>query len=880
MSDHLLHSGCLRQARCYPAAVAVICGCETLSYGDLLHRAKQVAEQLKANGVRREVIVGVFVDRSLEAAIGFLGVLLAGGAYLPLDPYQPDERLRVILAEANVKTVLFGPGLENRIADEPVTRLSIQAIANNDNVHKEVLPTEYAGDPRDLAYVIFTSGSTGKPKGVLIEHRSAVNTTMDVNERFQVGTCDRVLCLSSFGFDLSVYDLFGLWAAGGAVVIPTPSEATDPSACLRLIREHRVTIWNSVPALLEMMVGYIEDSVSESVGLSPLRLVMLSGDWIPVTLPDRFRRIQPSCEIVSLGGATEASIWSVVYPIGNVDPTWKSIPYGRAMRGQSIHILDDNMRAPAQGNVGEIYIGGIGVARGYVGRADLTAAQFLADPFSRDATTQLYKTGDLGRLLSDGNVEILGRADCQVKISGQRIELGEIEATLTRNPVVREAAVVAASGIGGRKRLVAFIVTGGSGPTSHDLLDFLAQKLPAYMLPSRIHFVASLPLTANGKVDRKQLLDDDAALCRVVLSNRIAGSGTCEKLPAEPVSNLEAELAEIWQVVLERNEISPHDNFFQLGGDSLMAIALAAKLQRRFGWNVTMADLIEFPTIRQLATCLQNGEVEDSLDGSVEINRGSGGPPLFFVPSIFADLFGMRQLALRLPSELPIIGLQPRGIQDGENPDRTIAAITSHYLEQVRRRQPQGPYHLMGFSLGGTVAFEMASRLIELGQEPPLLIMIDAPRHGRTKLVRAGLRLSQFMSQYFTKWLPQGNGMHPLRELPESHARIFEAHHAALCNYRPRPYPAEAYWLRTSQRLGMIKGLIDDFYKTWDWGPLLPLSPFPDWILGSHTTLFEQPNLDGLASRLCATLEAKWPIQSFAKMKSASITVGGNVSSR
>jgi amino acid adenylation domain-containing protein len=854
MSDDLLHTGCLRQALRDPSEVAVVCNGKELAFGELVRRAQTVAAHLDASGVEKQSIVGVLVDRSLEAAVGVLGVLLSGRVYLPLDADQPEERLRVILAEAGATTVLRGPGLEQRILVESVSHLSIPAIASHGSELPESLPANGQVTPDDLAYVIFTSGSTGKPKGVMIEHRGAVNTISDINERFHVGPGDRVLMLSAFGFDLSVYDLFGIWAAGGTVIIPTPSEGRDPAAYLRLIREHRITIWNSVPALLELLVGYAEDaSPSELIDLSSLRLVLLSGDWIPVTLPDRFRRLQPNSEVISLGGATEASIWSVIYPIQKVEPSWKSIPYGRALRGQAIHVLNEQLRESPPGGVGEIYIGGIGVARGYIRRSDLTAAQFLRDPFSSDTSARLYKTGDLGRVLPDGNVEFLGRADFQVKINGQRIELGEVEAAFLRHSNIREATVIAVNRSAGRKQLVAFFVAQRGDTKLDDVRGFLAQHLPAYMIPTRMHNVESLPLTPTGKIDRQRLIDLDTASQFATPAAPAPDGSRIGPDFTDADSTWEASLVEIWRTAFERRPIRSMDDFFAMGGDSLVAIALAARVERRFGQHVDMVDFIRFPTIRQFAAHLRD-KATVHPDCGVVMNRGKGGPIVFFVPPITGDLFEMRELALRLPCEWTVVGLQPRGVADGEQPERTIEAIAADYLKQVRHYQPRGPHRLVGFSFGGTVAFEMAHVLVRDGETPPVLVMIDAPRHGRNTHVRAVLRFLRFIARQRFGWTAASRSPHGRAGWTARQSRLHEAHYEALCCYQPSTYSATVNWLRALQRPGLIKGLVDDFIGTWDWRTLVPHSPQPDWVSGNHDTLFRAPNVDELACRVRAIL--------------------------
>jgi amino acid adenylation domain-containing protein len=366
--------------------------------------------------------------------------------------------------------------------------------------HAGATTPAFPQDPADLAYVIYTSGSTGLPKGVAIDHRGAANTILEINRRFAVSETDRVLALSSLGFDLSVYDIFGTLAAGAAIVMPSGSAPPDPGRWLAQASAFSVTIWNSVPALMEMAVTHLELGAARAP--ATLELVLLSGDWISVSLPNRISKQFPDCVVVSLGGATEASIWSIAHVIHRVEPTWASIPYGRALSGQSFHVLDDEMRPCATNQRGELYIGGTGVAVGYWRDPSRTAASFVPDPRTGE---RVYRTGDDGRWMPDGEIEFLGRRDNQVKLRGYRIELGEIEAALLAHPAVREAAAMLKPHAGG-PRLVAFAVLRRSSPVAgEELQKHLADRLPAYMIPAAISIVRAMPLTGNGKVDRTAL---------------------------------------------------------------------------------------------------------------------------------------------------------------------------------------------------------------------------------------------------------------------------------------------------------------------------------------------------------------------------------------
>ncbi|CBN58601.1 MULTISPECIES: non-ribosomal peptide synthetase [Kamptonema] len=464
LKDACIHQLFEFQVKRSPDAIAVIFEGQQLTYQDLNSQANQLAHYLKTLGVGQEVLVAACVERSLEMIVGLLGILKAGGAYVPLDPNYPVNRLAFMLEHSQTPVLLTQ---EHLVDSLPEHQAHVICLDGNSKIvarfSKENPETEVARD--NLAYVIYTSGSTGQPKGVAIEHCGAVNTLLDINDRFEVGAGDRVLAVSSLSFDLSVYDIFGLLAAGGTVVIPKTTATPDPAHWLDLMTQEQVTLWDSAPPLMQMLV---DDAASNSKTLpSSLRLVLLSGDWIPPTLPDRIKDLtsrlvseesldqSSTPAVISLGGATEASIWSILYPIANVDPEWKSIPYGRAMTNQHFYVLNEAMESCQEGELGQLYIGGIGLARCYWRDPEKTSQRFITNPHTGD---RLYCTGDLGRYLPDGNIEFIGRIDNQVKIRGFRIELGEIEAVLRQNPDVGDAVVIVREDVPGNKRLVAYVV--------------------------------------------------------------------------------------------------------------------------------------------------------------------------------------------------------------------------------------------------------------------------------------------------------------------------------------------------------------------------------------------------------------------------------------
>ena len=592
-AEELLHMLVAKQVTERPSQVAIVAPDRTLNYEELFRLSNQVGHRLRRLGARPNRLVAVVMEKGWEQVVAVLGVLQSGAAYLPIDANLPRERLWYLLEHGEVELVLTQSWLDENLEwPDCVQRLCVSDLALEGVDDKPLEPVQTSGD---LAYVIYTSGSTGLPKGVMIDHRGAVNTILDINRRFGVDADDKVLALSSLSFDLSVYDIFGTLAAGGTVVLPEAWATRDPSRWAELMVREKITIWNSVPALIEILIEYLVGS-SETLS-DHLRLVLLSGDWIPVTLPGQIKSSVKDVRVIGLGGATEASIWSILYPIEDVDSKWKSIPYGFPMANQRFHVLNEALEPCPVWVTGQLYIGGVGLAQGYWREEEKTSSSFFAHPRTGE---RLYRTGDMGRYLPDGNIEFLGREDLQVKVQGHRIELGEIEAALAQHPGVRLGAVTALGPPRGNKRLVAHVVPRDTQPPGIDeLREFLQTKLPEYMVPSTFALLDALPLSSNGKVDRQ-------ALASLDLAPPDLGEGF-----EPPRTPLEKTLAEIWGQVLGVERVGIHDNFFDLGGDSLRAIQVMMRLQQAgveediqqlFASNPQQ--LFKYQTIAQLAEAL------------------------------------------------------------------------------------------------------------------------------------------------------------------------------------------------------------------------------------------------------------------------------------
>ena len=579
-----LHDLFFEQALRIPAAPAVITGSAQLGFAELAQRADRVAYELGRRNFGPEALIGVCVGRSPELPACLLGVLRAGYAYLPLDPSSPSERIARTLAEARPRLVIVDESGHRKL------RSLYNALENIDDILRlindrqlDYVNPEACSDC--LAYVIYTSGSTGRPKGVEITHGAAVNTILAINRLCGLGPQDRLFNVSPTSFDLSVYDLFGAWAAGAAVVLIEDTAYPEPRDWVSLMGRTHTTLWNSAPALLEMLLDLLErDPETAASCLRHLRVAVLSGDRISVRLVQNLVRLKPDVRILAMGGATEVSIWSVHNWVEGLPSDSPYVPYGIALPNQSTFVLDPHLDEVPVGETGHLYLGGAGVARSYRGRPDLTAASFIPDP--RACGARLYFTGDRVRRLQEGNTEFLGRDDGQVKIRGFRVEIGEIERALLAIDGIEQVAVThspSAQGV----RLCAHLVTRREKGKleAATLRELLSVRLPAYMMPERFHFLHCLPVTPNGKVDRTQLHD--------YTQESVEVSSLTDRLPRD--------VRAAWQEVLCLQHIPPDEHFLDLGGNSLLASQIVNRLCEAFQIEMTVRDLFENPTLSGLA---------------------------------------------------------------------------------------------------------------------------------------------------------------------------------------------------------------------------------------------------------------------------------------
>jgi amino acid adenylation domain-containing protein len=649
----LLHTPFIDNVSRQPDHPAIITSSLRLTYQELFGHAAFIGSNLLQLGALPNTLMAVVMEKGWEQVAAVLGVLFSGAAYLPIDADLPMDRIHYLLEQGQVKIALTQAHLEAEI-DWPE---GIRRVIVDQSKPPEQDPMQMSvQEPGDLAYVIFTSGSTGMPKGVMIDHNAAANTIVDINQRFHINNQDKVLALSSLSFDLSVYDIFGTLAAGGTIVMPDSSGVQDPAHWAALIDDEQVSIWNSVPILMELMVEYLE--LQKRAFPDSTRIVLLSGDWIPVPLPDRIKKLVKNAEIISLGGATEASIWSIFYPIQTTSPTWKSIPYGKPLSNQQFYVLDEHLDRRPTWVSGGLYIGGGGLAIGYWRDENETTASFIYHPRTGE---RLYKTGDLGRYLPDGDIEFLGREDQQIKIQGYRVELAEIETAIRQCPGVSAAAVSTLDQDNRETQLAGYVVRQESSSlTIPELRSYLHTKLPTYMVPSTMIFISELPLTPNGKVDRK------------VLPSLIDGQGILTKPTVTKDYGQVAQMSQLVMGILQITSSDPHSDIIYLGATSVDMIRIINQVETEFGFRPQIDEFYDNPTIAWLVESYQNNQQhkdnineipewltsQESISSSFEL----------ILDPIERDNFRNQQLGLR-PDESEKASIE---LLSGENNDADI----------------------------------------------------------------------------------------------------------------------------------------------------------------------------------------------------------------
>jgi len=695
-----------------PDAIAVEREDQRITFAELDKRSNQLANHLRALGVGPNVAVAVCVNRSLDMAVAVLGVLKAGGAFAPVDPDGPTQRMAFILGDTRPAVLLTHENLLPRLPEEADTQVLCMdrdwglIAAESENLNPA------STGPGDLAYICYTSGSTGKPKGVEVPHQAVVNLLSSMAIAPGLETHDVMLGLTTLCFDIAVLEIFLPLAVGARLAIVTSEMLADPSELDEAIERHGVTVMQATPSAWRMLL--------DAGWLGNRRLKVLCGG--ENLHPSLAVELLARCgEVWNMYGPTETTVWSLIHKLDHGQP----VTIGRAIANTQTHIVDGQLQPVPVGVPGELLIGGAGLARQYRNLPDLTADKFIPDAFSSSPGARLFRTGDIARYRSDGQIELVGRQDNQVKLRGHRIELGEIESILLEHSQIREAVVALREDTPGNPRLVAYVSCARSSQDSarsvgSELRQLVRSKLPAYMAPSAFVVLNSLPRTPAGKVDRS---------CLPAPSSDI--SALVEDEHAAPRNQTEERLARLWCDILKVDRVSTKANFFDLGGQSLLAVALFAKIEKEFGRKLPLATLFAFPTIEGIASALGTRTAITSWPSLVPIQTKGSQPPLFLVHGAGGNVLLYRSLGERLAPEYPLYGLQSQGLDGESQPLRTIEDMAACYLQEVRKVQPRGPYYLGGYCLGGTVAYEMAQILRREGEEVPLLAMLDTYNFSR-----------------------------------------------------------------------------------------------------------------------------------------------------
>ena len=861
--DTCIHQIFEAQVERTPDALAVAFEDEQLTYRELNVRANQLAHHLQALGVEPEVLVGIFIERSLEMVVGLLAILKAGGAYVPLDPAFPSERLSSMLSDSQVPVLLTQEKLVARLPEHKAHVVCLDA--DWEVISQNIGENPVSGvKPNNLAYVIYTSGSTGKPKGVAIEQKSIVNYLNGILERLDIGSSSNFALVSTIAADLGNTVVFPSLCTGGCLHVISQERASNPNAFADYFSRHLIDYLKIVPSHLAAL-----QTASRPERVLPRRRLIVGGEASRLDWVESIQVQAPHCTILNHYGPTEATVGVLTYQVEKELPTTGSstLPLGRPIANTQIYILDRYLQPVPIGIPGELHIGGTDLARGYLNRPELTAEKFIPNPFSDQPDARLYKTGDLACYLPDGNIEYLGRIDHQVKIRGFRIELGEIQAVLAQHPTVREILVIAREDVPGDKRLVAYVVPNREQvPKTSQLRSFLKEKLPDYMVPSAFVILEALPLTPNGKVDRSALPSPEQVRQEP------------EETFVPPRNELELQLTKIWEKVLGIQPIGVRDNFFELGGHSLLAVRLLTEIEKVFGKNLPLATFFEAQTLEQLASVLRQKEESAPMRSLVMIQPGSTKPPLFCIHAIWGNVLFYRKFVRYVEPDQPFYALQAQGL-DGKQPPRTsVTAMAAHYIQEIRSVQPEGPYFLGGYSFGGLVAFEIAQQLHAQGQKIALLAIFDTAAPGYSKPtydsassesltfgawsffhLRKLLRLNikdqlTYLRERLLWHLTAGQlsifyriYLRQIQRSPQQ-LRLIDvavANNQAAKSYVPQVYPGRLTLLQASQK---AVGAEDD--PEMGWGQLTAGGVEIHEIPGSHTQIMEEPQVQLVAEKL------------------------------
>lgn len=690
------------QAKENPDKIAIVCGDQELTYKALNIEANRIANSLQKSGVKAEDKIGICTHRNSKFLIAVLGILKSGAAYVPIDPKEPHDRIESIIHDLNPFCIITGESLDLVFADFQVEIFNIDQFDCEDvnNPKTRILRDQ-------LAYVIYTSGSTGKPKGVEIEHDSITDRVMWKQAAYPLSNSDVMLHTYSFIFDGAIINYFWPLCFGAKLVISTDSEQYDPDSLTRLIQDCRVSVVDMLPTLIH---GIIE--ASDFKKCTSLKYVFSGGEALSGQIVRVFYRRCSWAKLYNTYGPTEATVEASVW---ECEPSFSGnvAPIGRPIAGAKLYVLDEHKNLVPKGVQGELYIGGIGVARSYLNEPELTRTKFIKNPFDHG---RLYRTGDLVKLNHDGNLEFLGRADNQVKVRGYRIELGEVESLLMRmNEVERVAITIKGKGL--NKKIIAYVQLSDkilNSTLKSSMMGFLEKSLPRYMIPSQVEILDKIPTLLNGKIDYKNL--PEILQKKEMVSHQLIEKPTC---------NIEMKLLNIWKELLDTQDLSVNDNFFEVGGNSLLGIRLISKIKQVLKCSIPLKFLFLYPTIRSLAFCVKNPTEEINTFIPIQMKGHGDKTPFFCIHPVGGSILCYSNLAKHWSDERPFYAIQARGLEKKERRLKSISVMASEYIKSIKMIQPRGPYLIGGWSFGGHVAAEIVRKLVEMGDDVKGLVLID-----------------------------------------------------------------------------------------------------------------------------------------------------------
>ncbi|MED4751256.1 amino acid adenylation domain-containing protein [Brevibacillus choshinensis] len=817
------------QVELHPDHVALLFEDTELSYRELNNRANEIANRLRQLNITTDQLVAVCLDRSFDMIASYLGVLKAGGAYVPIDLTYPKERIAYMLEDSAVPYVITTETIAVELPGISAKWVYLNQEAHDAQVQSPETASACSAD--SLAYVMYTSGSTGKPKGVMVDHRGIVRLVKNIDYA-SVGPNETYMNLGSVAFDVSAFEIYGALLNGGRLVIlPTNKPTFEEIA--RTIQRYGVTSLNVTPDRLNVL---LEDHSEAMVGL---RQVMPGGEALPVWLAHKCLTKLPNSRLINLYGPTENAVNTTSYLVQEIPPHATMIPIGRPIANDRLYILDSHLQPVPVGVIGDLYMAGDGVARGYLNRPELTEERFPLDPFSEVPGQRMYKSGDLARYRADGNVEFIGRADDQVKIRGCRIELGEIETVVGLLPGVRQAVAGVTKGKDGTTGLVAYVVmNAGSSFNQQKLRSDVRDQLPEYMIPTFFVELQEVPVTPVGKIDRRRLP------VPTVTSN--------EEHFLSPRNPIEEKLVQIWETLLEVKPIGVTDNFFLLGGNSLLAMRMFSYIEKTFQKRLSVSSVFQEDTIEKLAKLLSSDEEHAELSKSlVPIQPLGTKAPMFCIHGGGGEVLIYGDLARRLGKEQPLYGLRYAGSED--QTQVTVEAIAHKYVQEIREVQPHGPYYLMGFCLGGAIAYEMAQQLSQEGKDIALLAILNYANPGlpplkmETKIINSFKLLFQLPPHLRNPFVLQklrfvGKVLKKTVDTTPYEDDSLQVLIQALRTYRPKPYSGKLLLIRAMTNLNKAEKL--------GWEVTAAGQIDEHCMAADHGTLLKEPNVEVLVGHV------------------------------